>query len=366
MKPVLLLVLASCAASSQPTARPSARPVEEPPRLVPAAPASLLPTTVVAALPDREITLAELDRRIGQSTRDELASLPEVERDYRLAQERIRILDELIDAHLLMSLEPGLKGKVEGAPDEVDKAMAAVRTELELTEAQFEELVTKGRVERRVDHAASKEIIWNRGTSIAEYREELRRHLVIARIVGWFGKDLPGTTVEKRAALVKRLRAATRIRTDLTLPPIPARAPILDASVLVTASDLAVVLKRPVPELETGVLADEPATATYASWHFRAKTESEAFDLAVRIWRVSDPATRYKQLQTDLPRVSPWGKLASQSFTAEESGIMAVGFLDQTSRAVVLVTCGRSLCSSVADVQAVATLYHQRLDRLPR
>jgi hypothetical protein len=117
---------------------------------------------------------------------------------------------------------------------------------------------------------------------------------------------------------------------------------------------------------ETGPLGDEPDTATYSSQHFRALGRNESFDVAIRLWRVGPAGAidRYDELRTGLPDVEEKDEIASRSLRAIENDIYGVGFLDGQRGVVVLITCGKSQCSSVEDVVALGHIAHRRIKEI--
>ncbi len=114
---------------------------------------------------------------------------------------------------------------------------------------------------------------------------------------------------------------------------------------------------------ETGPLGDEPDTAIYSSQHFRALGRNEGFDVAIRLWRVGPAGAidRYDELRAGLPGTEERDEIASRSLRAVENDIYGVGFLDGQRGVVVLITCGKSQCSSVEDVVALGVIAHKRI-----
>ncbi|KAB2863512.1 MAG: carboxypeptidase regulatory-like domain-containing protein [Bauldia sp.] len=117
---------------------------------------------------------------------------------------------------------------------------------------------------------------------------------------------------------------------------------------------------------ETGPLGDEPDTATYSSQHFRALGRNESFDVAIRLWRVGPAGAldRYDELRTGLPGVEEKDEIASRSLRATENDIYGVGFLDGQRGVVVLITCGKSQCSSIEDAVALGHIAHRRIKEI--
>jgi hypothetical protein len=141
--------------------------------------------------------------------------------------------------------------------------------------------------------------------------------------------------------------------------------PYLVAAQLLNAADIA-GRTRFDGSFETGPLGDEPDTSSYSSQHFKALSRAESWDVAVRMWRLGPAGAidRYDELRTGLPDVDETDELASRSFRATEADIYGVAFLDGQRGLVVLITCGKSQCSSTDDVAALATIIHQRIKTL--
>ena len=149
----------------------------------------------------------------------------------------------------------------------------------------------------------------------------------------------------------------------------PAKA-VLDASLLLVHEDLEQTLKRTtLPAYDGGRLMDDPASATYDSWHFKAVGKPESHDLAFRIWRLPKPEldTRWAELKSGLPNVTAAAPIgAASAFQAHEPAarIHGQGFYDQRRRVIVLVTCGADLCTTPDEARAFASLIYSRLGRL--
>lgn len=117
---------------------------------------------------------------------------------------------------------------------------------------------------------------------------------------------------------------------------------------------------------ETGPLADEPDTATYSSQHFKALGRPEAWDIAIRMWRL-DPAKaadRYEELLSQLPNTSEKDDVGTRSFSASEGDIRGYGFIDAPRGVVVFVNCGSNQCTGPDDAGALARIIYDRLKQL--
>jgi hypothetical protein len=137
------------------------------------------------------------------------------------------------------------------------------------------------------------------------------------------------------------------------------------AAQLITAADIT-GRTRFDGTFETGPLGDEPDTGTYSSQHFKALGRAESWDVAVRMWRLGPAGAidRYDELRSGLPEVDETDEIASRSLRAIEADIYGVAFLDGQRGLVVLITCGKSQCSSTDDVAALGAGIHKRIKEL--
>lgn len=149
------------------------------------------------------------------------------------------------------------------------------------------------------------------------------------------------------------------------LPGAGGSGPYIVAAQLLTADDIA-ARTRYDGTFETGPLGDEPDTSTYSSQHFKALGRAESWDVAVRMWRLGPAGAvdRYDELRTGLPEVDERDEIASRSLRATEADIYGLAFLDGQRGLVVLITCGKSQCSSTDDVAALGTIIHRRIKEL--
>ena len=154
-------------------------------------------------------------------------------------------------------------------------------------------------------------------------------------------------------------------RAPITPLPGAGDGPYLVAAQLLTGEDIA-GRTRFDGKFETGPLGDEPDTASYSSQHFKALGRGEPWDVAVRMWRLGPAAAidRYDELRTGLPQVDETDEIASRSLRAIEAEIYGVAFLDGQRGLVVLITCGKSQCSSTDDVAAFGQIIHRKIKEL--
>ncbi len=147
--------------------------------------------------------------------------------------------------------------------------------------------------------------------------------------------------------------------------PVAGQGPYIVAAQLLAPDDIKGRTKYD-GSFETGPLGDEPDTATYSSQHFKALGRNESWDIALRLWRLDPGAAleRYEELRTGLPGVEERDEMASRSLRAIENEIYGVSFLDGQRGLVVLITCGKSQCSSTDDVAALGQIIHRRIKEL--
>jgi hypothetical protein len=117
---------------------------------------------------------------------------------------------------------------------------------------------------------------------------------------------------------------------------------------------------------ETGPLADEPDTATYSSQHFKALGRPEAWDIAIRMWRLEPGKAqdRYEELLTQLPNTTEKDEVGTRSFSATEGDIRGYAFLDAPRGVVIFINCGSNQCTSPDDTTALARIIYDRLKQL--
>ena len=71
--------------------------------------------------------------------------------------------------------------------------------------------------------------------------------------------------------------------------------------------------------------------------------------------------SRFTALAGDLPKVEQTDDIADKSMRSEEAGFYGAAFLDKERDMVVLITCGKSLCSSSGMLDRLAAIAHRRM-----
>jgi hypothetical protein len=178
----------------------------------------------------------------------------------------------------------------------------------------------------------------------------------IASLTAWEAEEAAGELAGRRGV------AGPKITTDLFAGLGPQR---IVAAQLVTQQDIKAIAKFD-GRFETGPLNDEPDTDEYSSQHFKALGMPQAYDMAVRVWTVGEEEAtkRYARLLEDLPGVEEVNEMADRSLRAEEEAFVGAAFLDAERGAVVLLTCGKSLCDSSDELVEIARKASARLRAL--
>lgn len=186
-------------------------------------------------------------------------------------------------------------------------------------------------------------------------------HARHVRFVGG-GAAIAAVTAWETTAAIAELDPAKRDEPRL---PASSEGPYIVAAQLLTSDDIK-ARTRFDGSFETGPLGDEPDTSTYSSQHFKAMGRNETFDVALRLWRLTPAAAieRYDELSSGLPGVEARDEIASRSLRAIENDIYGVGFLDGQRGVVVLLTCGKSQCSSMDDAVVLGKAVHRRIKEL--
>jgi hypothetical protein len=176
-----------------------------------------------------------------------------------------------------------------------------------------------------------------------------------------------GGTPVRRAADWELEQAALELDRAFA-PPAPAARPrvvLLNARPLLTADEIRAVTGSKGLFQEQRLL-DLERTSFYDSRHFQAVGQSQAYDVALRVWRLDPDAAeeRYLKLLGDLPGAKSRNEIADRSLRAQEGDILAIAFLDRATGAVVEMTCGTAQCKKHEALLDLARILLPRLARL--
>lgn len=182
---------------------------------------------------------------------------------------------------------------------------------------------------------------------------------VLAELTRW---EVP----EAAAELSGRPSPQDRDRVVATGPTVPApEAPPIDAKRYLKPEDVKAATGYK-GDFDVGTLGDEPPSAEYDSVHLEARNQPEAYDVAVRVYRM-DPAEaerHFQRIADELPNVKLGQELGDRSLRASSEGgdILGVAYLDRARGVVVLLQCGVSQCPDHDRAMEILRRVKERVD----
>ncbi len=142
--------------------------------------------------------------------------------------------------------------------------------------------------------------------------------------------------------------------------------PPLDADLLMLPEDV-IAATHFKGAFDVRELGDEPSTPEYDSVHLQARGEDEAYDVALRLWKLPlpDAEPHYDKMKADLPGVKETNELADRSLRASTASgdILGVAFLDAKRGVIALIQCGASQCRSHETVLGIARAVKERIEQ---
>jgi len=182
------------------------------------------------------------------------------------------------------------------------------------------------------------------------------------------GDDIKtATTWEREQAALELSGQKVVAATGVEMPAIAKRtAASLDIGKLLSDEEIRGVTGF-AGKFDLGKLGDLPTTEFYDSRHFKAQGKPEAYDVALRVWRLGSAAAeaQFRKLVTELPGATPTNDIGDAAALAKGKGTSALLFLAREHGAVVSVTCGASQCSEPAMLLKVGKLVESHLAELP-
>jgi len=307
-------------------------------------PAPIDKDAVAARVDGVTILIAEVDRHIGAETAARIKQTADPEaREVLRATERGRVLQDMIDRKLLVAAAVALG--IQSSDADIDAALAEIRRQNnDMTEVQL------------------KAVIAAQGLSLQDYRRELGEQIQVVR---YLNQQAPPP--EPRDAAAKRITARLRLQAKIKIELPTVALGGFGASALLATADLESVLGHALPKFDAGPMDnDEPPSATYDSWHFRAVGQPETSDLAVRVWRLGakELQQRWDEMHAQLPDVHDETGLADASFRASGDDIFGRVYIDRKASLIVLLSCGSGLCASTDQALAILKLVHDHQSRL--
>jgi len=145
----------------------------------------------------------------------------------------------------------------------------------------------------------------------------------------------------------------------------PTNRRLFDASVVLSDGELRQVTGF-AGKLTRGRLADLPRTEFYDTIHFRAESEGERDDVAVRVWRLGEPAAdeQYKELLTALGKAEANDEVGDSSVRVSTSDVRALAFILRDMGVVVSLTCGKGQCAEPEPLVRLGKLIEGRAAEL--
>lgn len=149
--------------------------------------------------------------------------------------------------------------------------------------------------------------------------------------------------------------------------PLPGRAPaLLDATALLTADEIRGVTGY-AGAFEQKRLQDLPRTEFYDTIHFTAKDQPEAYDVALRLWRLGEVAAeqQYREVLAELPEPEARDEVGDTAVRVSAAGTRAIVFLLRSRGLITSITCGNAQCPDAAMVVKLAKLVESRTGGIP-
>ncbi|MBN2576895.1 MAG: hypothetical protein JXP73_20195 [Deltaproteobacteria bacterium] len=192
---------------------------------------------------------------------------------------------------------------------------------------------------------------------------EHRRHLAflgggqaIAKAAAWEAQP---------ASLEQEGRAVPPPAEKQAVSAAPAATRMLDASPLLSAAEVRGVTGF-AGEFEVGRLSDLVRSDVYDSRHFKAKGQSEAFDVGVRVWSLGPRAAeaQFEKLKGELPAATPSDEVGDRAVRARGGDVAGLAFLLRDKGLVIQVSCGTAQCTDADMVLRLARLVESHVGEL--
>ena len=148
----------------------------------------------------------------------------------------------------------------------------------------------------------------------------------------------------------------------------PDKKALLDAGSLLDEDELRAATGY-AGEFDIDRLADLPRTEFYDSRHFKARGQTEKYDVGLRVWHLGEAGAeaQYRKLMSQLPGATVFDEIGDQSLRARQGELLGMAFLARQRGVVVALTCGIGQCSEPAVLTRIAKLVEGHLpDLLPQ
>jgi hypothetical protein len=149
-------------------------------------------------------------------------------------------------------------------------------------------------------------------------------------------------------------------------PGAPAEAKkLLDATILLDEDELRAATGY-AGEFEIDRLTDLPRTEFYDSRHFKARGQTEKYDVGLRVWHLGEAGAdaQYRKLMSQLPGATVFDEIGDLSLRARQGDLLGLAFLTRSKGIVVALTCGVGQCAEPAVLTRIAKLVEGHLGDL--
>jgi hypothetical protein len=148
-------------------------------------------------------------------------------------------------------------------------------------------------------------------------------------------------------------------------PTAPTAKTLLDATPLLDEDELRAATGY-AGEFDIDRLADLPRTEFYDSRHFKARGQTEKFDVGLRVWHLGEAGAdaQFRKLLGQLPNATVVDELGDTSLRARQGDLLGMAFLERQRGVVVALTCGIGQCSEPAVLTRIAKLIEGHLGDL--
>jgi hypothetical protein len=119
-------------------------------------------------------------------------------------------------------------------------------------------------------------------------------------------------------------------------------------------------------EFDIDRLADLPRTEFYDSRHFKARGQTEKYDVGLRVWHLGEAGAeaQFRKLLAQLPGATVVDEVGDTSLRARQGDLLGLAFLARQRGIVVALTCGVGQCAEPAVLTRIAKLVEGHLPEL--
>jgi hypothetical protein len=142
----------------------------------------------------------------------------------------------------------------------------------------------------------------------------------------------------------------------------PQAKKLLDATSLLDEDELRAATGY-AGEFDIDRLTDLPRTEFYDSRHFKARGQTEKYDVGLRVWHLGEAGAdaQFRKLLGQLPGATVVDEIGDTSLRARQGDLLGLAFLARQRGMVVALTCGIGQCSEPAVLTRIAKLVEGHL-----